>query len=388
IGVNLIRTHDFYGPLDMAVMYPDRGRDPASKDSYDFSGSDRTWQSIVKGGFEPYFRLGDSWNNVRPPVTPQERSSWVRAAVEVVRHYHCGQWQGYKTDFRFVEIWNEPDHPRFWPRPLTPALYFQLYVETATALKQTFPDLSIGGPGLTQAALFLSHGKKWVHDFLLYVKQGRAPLDFFSWHLYSNHPQDWINGARFYRSELDSLGFTSTALHVTEWHTSTRGLPDRSEEALALRTGGKAAAILTAAWIAMQEMGIAVSTIYRGTDPAMEAPEFYGIFYADGTPKRTALAFSLWARMTKFPEKLRVDCGPEKIIWILAGRNKAGEVALLIANTTAESVSYTITGGPAWPETLLQVSQASDRIQSLPVKEKTISLPAEAVHFLILGRPG
>jgi len=63
-------------------------------------------------------------------------------------------------------------------------------------------------------------------------------------------------------------------------------------------------------------------------------------------------------------------------------------VALLIANTTAESVSYTITGGPAWPETLLQVSQASDRIQSLPVKEKTISLPAEAVHFLILGRPG
>ena len=55
IGVNLVRTHDFYGPLDMAVMYADRTRDPSEARSYDFKQSDAMWRAIVNGGFEPYF---------------------------------------------------------------------------------------------------------------------------------------------------------------------------------------------------------------------------------------------------------------------------------------------------------------------------------------------
>jgi len=29
LGIDLIRTHDYYGPLDMATLYPDRSKNPA-----------------------------------------------------------------------------------------------------------------------------------------------------------------------------------------------------------------------------------------------------------------------------------------------------------------------------------------------------------------------
>ena len=76
-GLNLIRTHDFYGPMDMATMYPDRSKNPALASSFNFTGlvgtdfhsSDDVFRSIVDGGFEPYLRLGDSYNNAAPPTS-------------------------------------------------------------------------------------------------------------------------------------------------------------------------------------------------------------------------------------------------------------------------------------------------------------------------------
>ena len=91
-GVNLVRNHDYYGPLDMSTLYPDRSKDPLLQSSYNFTGvldaryarsSDSVFASIVGGGFEPYFRLGDSYNNVKAPDSTQ-RANWVQAAVQVL----------------------------------------------------------------------------------------------------------------------------------------------------------------------------------------------------------------------------------------------------------------------------------------------------------------
>ncbi len=219
IGVTMVRTHDFYGPLDMCLMYRDRSRDPSDPVSYDFAMSDMMWQGIVSGGFEPYFRLGDSWNNARPPADSEERAHWVQAAVEVVRHYREGKWNGFTTPFRYVEIWNEPDNRQFWPSPRTRVEFFQLFHETAVALRQAFPDLKVGGPGITQTGFMTSQGQEWVRGFLSYLRDHSTPLDFFSWHLYANDPTSWRTGARSYRRELDAGGFQSTELHVSEWNT-------------------------------------------------------------------------------------------------------------------------------------------------------------------------
>ncbi len=382
IGVNLVRTHDFYGALDMAMMYPDRTRSPADSGSYDLKSSDAMWKAIVEGGFEPYFRIGDSWNNARPPANAQERANWARAAVEIVRHYRQSQWNGFTTPFRYVEIGNEPDSEQFWPRPHTPREYYELYVETAYALKQAFPDLQVGGPGLTPAGAFAPQGKKWLHDFLTFVRQKNAPLDFFSWHLYSNNPADWATAAQFYRSELDATGFQATAMHVTEWNTDIRTTGDRSAEAFALRTGGKGASILTAAWMAMQEDGVSVATFYRGPDPDMDAPTFYGLFYADGRPKRSALAFSLWAQLAAYPRQLHISASRPTALWVLAGQNEAGKAALLIANPTEAAVCYAVAGVEEHQLTLLQVNDADDRLQSLTASGNAVEISGYSVQWI------
>jgi len=75
----------------MATIYPDQNADPSDPASYDFAASDEVFAAILAGGFEPYLRLGDSWNNAprfpaADPRRPTNPGNWTRAAVEVVRH--------------------------------------------------------------------------------------------------------------------------------------------------------------------------------------------------------------------------------------------------------------------------------------------------------------
>jgi len=387
-GVNMIRTHDYYGALDMSVMYPDRTRDPARPESYNFVKSDQTWMAIINGGFEPYLRLGDSWNNATPPANAQERTNWVRAAIEVLRHYHTGKWSGFNTSFRYVEIWNEPDNQQFWQKPHTPLEYFQLYVETASAIKQEFPELKVGGPGVTPAGALMPQGKKWTQDFMDFVRQKYAPMDFFSWHMYSNVPQQYSDAAKFYRSSLDARGFTQTTTHITEWNTDIKRDSENSPEPLALRTGGKGAAILSAAWIELQQQNdVEVSTFYRGPDPDVRAPTFYGMFYADGSPKHIALAFSLWSKMTLYPRRLAVSASPNASLWMLAGQNDAGKAAILIANPGDTS----ITAGIDFVDmriinqiSLYKVSDTSDQIQTTSLNAQTFEIGANTVQLITI----
>jgi len=113
IGVNMVRNHDFYGPLDMAQMYPDHAADPDLAASFNFTNSDIRFQAILDAGLVPYFRLGDSYNNASPPA-PADVHNYARASVNVVRHYREGLWNGFNSNFPYLEVWNEPG-AHFWP---------------------------------------------------------------------------------------------------------------------------------------------------------------------------------------------------------------------------------------------------------------------------------
>lgn len=335
IGVSAIRTHDYYGPLDMATMYPDQNADPADPTSYDFTASDRLFRAIIENGFEPYLRLGDSWNNGSgfPPADPRQPTNplnWTRAAVEVVRHYNDPTlWGDHRL--RYVEVWNEPNHQQFWDGNAID--FYSLFADTVVELKTAFPDLRVGGPGLAPAAALSPQGQRYMQDLLDYLLFRATPLDFFSWHLYSNDPAEYAAAARFYREQLDSHGYTATESHITEWNTGAENVsPD---EALALRTGARGAAILTAAWITLQDESVAQSYFYRGNDTSPDLPTFYGLFFADGRPKKIALAFALWNEVSRYPQRLTLTLAPaNQGLYALAGQNSQGDLVILIANPT------------------------------------------------------
>ncbi len=375
LGVTEIRNHDFYGPLDMVQMYPDHTINPNLGGSFNFEESDVRFQAIVDGGFEPYFRLGDSYNDPTPP-SPANLDNYVTAAVNVIRHYREGLWGGFESPFIYVEIWNEPgDH--FWPG-YSMNHFYTFYTKLALALRDAFPDLKIGGPGWSPAGYLSPTGMERVGSFLDAVKAADAPLDFHSWHVYSNDPDDYAKAADWYREELDARGFTGTESHISEWNTGTTGLS--ATEQKDLRVNAKGATINTAAWIELQKTDVAVSTFYRGNDTSSDLPAFFGMFHADGTRKKIADAFELWSAMAEYSGRLELTGGEESGLHIIAGRNAEGRIAVLIANTTEEATTYSF-------ESTGTIEAVSDNDEGIVVRSAAADengIGAHTVHLVLL----
>lgn len=381
IGVTMVRTHDLGGPLDMAVIYPDQDADPHDPASYDFDVSDRVFAAIVEGGFEPYLRLGDSWSvrglTRRAPANP---ANWVRAAVEVVRHYDELSRQA-GVPLRYVEIWNEPNFKQFWDA--SPREFYDLFAKTASALKAEFPHLMVGGPGLASSASSLSpEEEQYTQRFLDYLQQQGIPLDFLSWHVYSSDAATYRQLAAFYRQQLDDHGYSDAESHITEWNTAMQG----EDESDAVRNTARGAALMSAAWVGLQEGDVAVSTFYRGNE--VGAGGNMGMFYPDGSAKPMAWAFSLWAQIAAHPDRLGVNssAGQGNPLWVLAGQGETGEVALLIVNPSDAPTSWQVvfggrklTGGA----TLYQVSEAAEGVQTFTLESPAAEIGAYTVQLLI-----
>ncbi len=143
--IDLVRTHDAYGPGDIdarfgplgppggssvsaardaLVIFPDMRADPDDPRSYHFAPTDRQIASIVGVDAQVLFRLGRSeTSDVTPPASFEK---YARIIEHVVRHYNGGWDAGFHYGIRYWEVWNEPDLGRlFWGG--TPQQFFELY---------------------------------------------------------------------------------------------------------------------------------------------------------------------------------------------------------------------------------------------------------------------
>ncbi|HOW43471.1 MAG TPA: hypothetical protein PLF03_07370 [Candidatus Omnitrophota bacterium] len=386
-GVTLVRTHDFYGPLDLSVSYPDINADPANPASYDFSAGDKVFAAIINAGFEPYIRLGDSYNNARIPANGQQRKNLEQAGCEFIRHYRSGANNGFTSNFRYVEIWNEPDNKQFWPGNYKD--FFPYFAQTFAALKQQFPDLKVGGPGFVVASYKIPQARENVRTFLAYLKERNLKPDFISFHIYSNDPGEYYDEVLFYRREAQNAGFADCELHMTEWNTEER------RNTNSFRTGDKAAAHLTASWIAMQEAAIDAAFFYRGTDTNINQPQFYGMFYADGREKPAAKAFKLWGEFSACSRKRAVKTGirllddaPQidgelKPLWILAGEESPKKLFLLLSNIGSKEIHYTLQlPGPSRSIWVTEIGPPNDTKTSYTADTPTLLIKSLAIQLV------
>jgi hypothetical protein len=108
--------------------------------------------------------------------------------------------------------------------------YFQLYRITANLLKREFPDIKVGGyascgfyavfdPNATD---FYKSFVSYFDDFLEYISadETRAPLDFYSWHIYHSDVSMVLKHAEYVRSTLDAAGYSDTESILNEWNWS------------------------------------------------------------------------------------------------------------------------------------------------------------------------
>jgi xylan 1,4-beta-xylosidase len=170
---------------------------------------------------------------------PKDMAEWGQLVGGLARH--CVDRYGINEIATWnFEVWNEPNII-FWAG--SKAEYFELYRQSAAALKAVDKRLRVGGPSTAQAA--------WVGDLLEYCSAQQVPIDFVSSHIYPDDPQKTVFGEGVHYSfeevipralekmkrEIASSKIPSVPLYITEWasqnpafiaHTikSTIGLAD------------------------------------------------------------------------------------------------------------------------------------------------------------------
>jgi xylan 1,4-beta-xylosidase len=232
LGFRYVRFHDIFHDALGTV------READGHISYDFSGIDRLYDHLLSRGIRPFVELGFTpsamktsdqtvfyWkgNSSRPQPGP-----WADLIEAFARHLvqHYGANEVHRWLF---EVWNEPNLAGFFEGGRSRD-YFELYAQTARALKRVDPALQVGGPATAGAA--------WVPEFLAYAKANEVPVDFVTTHTYgvtegffdefgkrsdhilSTDPDSIIGDVRRNRHEIEASAFPGLPLYVTEWSTS------------------------------------------------------------------------------------------------------------------------------------------------------------------------
>jgi xylan 1,4-beta-xylosidase len=328
--IDLIRTHDEFGPGDIDAqfgraanlpvaipasrseftIFPDMTADPENPSSYHFEATDRMIASIKSVGAEPLFRVGRSIGAAADP--PADLDKYAEIVRHVVLHYNKGWDKGFRYAIRYWEIWNEPDFRVFWTG--SAQLYYTLYGKTARAIKAADAHALVGGPTISKP---LDAGA-YREGFLDYVRSNHLPLDFFSWHLYtldSNDPYNFVTIGRQLRPILDARGFAATKNILDEWNVD---LFDRD-----MSTAARAA-FAVSSLIYMLGGPIDNQAYYRG-DTSFRHP--------NAEPDAVGHALIAFGSLKSTPALVKTSGGDDAGFAVVAGRSRDKRVLqILISN--------------------------------------------------------
>ncbi|CAM3577273.1 MULTISPECIES: GH39 family glycosyl hydrolase [Paenibacillus] len=208
---------------------------------YNWSYVDKLYDFLLEQGVKPFVELSFMpsqlarsketifwWRgNISPPADQTKWDALVRAFVR-----HCLNRYGAKeVESWYFEVWNEPDLSGVcWAG--SKEEYFAFYASTVRAIKSVWPQLRTGGPAMGYGSLW---NDPWADEFMYYCREHEVPLDFFSFHIYSEYPRlkherehlTKIMPASFYRESIDRLrekmkasAYGDLELHITEWNFS------------------------------------------------------------------------------------------------------------------------------------------------------------------------
>lgn len=353
-GIPLVRLHDSAWPypdiVDIHAVFPDAKADPENPASYRFGPTDDYLRAITNAGASIVYRLGESIEHakrkryVHPPADPVH---WAAICAGFIRHYNEGWADGHRLNIRYWEIWNEPENrPAMWTGSAED--YFRLYTVAAKSLKARWPGLKIGGPSLGHQGEFKSgtlEPSKFLQGFLAAVKRENAPLDFFSWHLYSNDPLEIPRRARAIRAFLDAQGLPKAESHLNEWNylpgndwTPMISKQGPSREHWYAEQGGPAGAAFAArALMLMQGAPVDAANFYSGDHQP------FGLFSFHGTPKKNYHAFAAFERLRQTSRSIPCVVSNDKDWTAMAGSDAPSDsVVVLLAGTGSERVTLEV----------------------------------------------
>lgn len=333
LGIPFTRLHDCYWPnpyvVDIHAVFPDFGADPTRPESYDFRLTDEYLAAVRATGAQIVYRLGESIEHtsvkrfVHPPA---DYDKWAAICLGIIRHYNEGWADGFRHDIRYWEIWNEPENrPAMWSGSNDD--YFRLYRVAARAIRREFPGLKIGGPAVGASGQLVAGAlqpTEFVAQFLERCRAEKLPLDFFSWHCYTDDPAELGARARAVRRWLDAHGFAQTESHLNEWNH----LPGNSWEAISRNgqarerqrhyeamAGAPGAAFIVCALIELQDAPLDMANLFHGELGG------FGLFNEFGVPQKNYHALLAFRGLLAAPVRVRTAGGVAGRLAVAAGLN-------------------------------------------------------------------
>lgn len=328
-GIDFVRTHDYYGPCDLHVIFPDTSRDPLDSTAYNFSSSDSVIGPIIQSGSQVLYRLGESFES--PPVHNYPPADFIKTAqvfVQIAKHYNEGWNGGYHYNIRQWEIWNEPDGVGFWNG--TAAQYAHFYNVVANALKQYDSTFILGGPALASV-----YSSVFLKTFLDSVRTNHAPLDFFSYHsYYEANPYHFAVLDSLVASTLQGYGYGNTPRYLTEWNNYQYNAGD---DYFIWRDDPFSAASEISTHTYLQQTRLAKAFRYRCNE------FFFGLWDAQGNFTYSGLALKTQTAFKSCSKMLATTGGDSLGRTILAGTNMPGDsFNIVVADNGSKSASYQI----------------------------------------------
>lgn len=334
------RNHDsgivgiYGGPYshDISNIFPNFDADENDPASYDFACTDESIFVCLDAGTKTFFRLGQTIehqikkHNVYPP---KDYHKWAVIAEHIIRHYTEGWADGFELDMPYWEIWNEPDLGESEPIDQhktwcgTREQFFDFYEVAAKHLKKCFPHLKIGGPGL-------AHQVTWADNFLCEMQKREVPIDFFSWHIYYNTPDLFVERAEKIRELLDKYGYENTESILDEWNY-IRGWRDDFVYSLEVMHGIKGAAFVMACMIEGQKSSMDMMMYYDTRPSAFNgAFDFYTL-----RPLKGYYPLYWYGMFYDMKNEVRTEDSIENI-YTLCGVDEKGKVLSVITYYTEE----------------------------------------------------
>lgn len=153
-------------------------------DQYNWAKLDIVVDMIRATGATPLMNIAFKPRVLFPKVDdtvtdPTDYNAWEKLIVAMVTHYKT---RG--SEVKYWEIANEPDigESGGCPYKFTPEGYARYYSHTALAIRKADPEAKIGGPALANP------NSEILPTLLIACQRDHLPLDFVSWHIYSNDP--------------------------------------------------------------------------------------------------------------------------------------------------------------------------------------------------------
>lgn len=393
LKIPFARNHDasfcssYGGPhtVDINAVFPSFDKDENDPASYDFHLTDEYIRNTLAAGTQTFYRLGSRIEHETKKygtLPPPDFHKWARICEHIIRHYNEGWADGYRLNMPYWEIWNEPDGAPddadpYWKKCWggTKAQFFDLFSITARHLKSCFPGLKIGGPAVC------SPRTQWSEDFLTFCSKNQVPLDFFSWHGYTETPEGLLSESVWLRRKLDELGYEKTESICNEWNYLWDWSDHFIDSILAINAL-KGAAFTAATMVTGQNLPIDMLMYYDFRPCAFCGPfNFYTM-----RPQKPYYPFLMFSSLYQMGTQVSVS-SDDGAVYALGAADKDGKTALLVSyyGPHLEKPVTVSVSGLAGDEKLWLLDEKNDMAQTaLEIRDGTAVITVDPYTVIFL----